>query len=76
MNLVEWLKAATIEREVGLLKALSQVPMPKKVPTEGSHHALYHSQLELPSECAAAWLHRMHAQRISGTMHEDSQLWL
>ena len=44
MNLVEWLKAASIDREVGLLKALSQVPMPKKVPTEGSHHALHHSQ--------------------------------
>lgn len=41
MNLVEWLKAASIEREAGLLKALSQVPMPKKVPTEGSHHAVY-----------------------------------
>lgn len=38
INLVEWLKAASIEREAGLLKALSQVPMPKKVPTEGAHH--------------------------------------
>ena len=42
MNLVEWLKAASIEREAGLLKALSQVPLPKKVPTEGSCHASSH----------------------------------
>lgn len=33
--LVSWLKAASIEREAGLLKALSQAPLPKKVPVEG-----------------------------------------
>ena len=37
-NLVEWLKAAAIDREAGLLKALSQAPLPKKVPTEGTQH--------------------------------------
>lgn len=35
-NLVEWLRAASIEREAGLLKALSQAPVPKKVPVEGT----------------------------------------
>lgn len=35
INLVEWLKAASIDREAGLLKALTQVPLPRKVPVEG-----------------------------------------
>ncbi len=35
-KLVEWLKAAAVDREAGLLKALSQAPLPKKVPTEGA----------------------------------------
>lgn len=47
INLVEWLKAASIEREAGLLKALSQVPMPKKVPVEGDPRSL-HCCLTMP----------------------------
>ena len=40
IRLVEWLRAASIEREVGLLKALSQAPVPKKVRSEGKSHLL------------------------------------
>lgn len=35
-KLVEWLKAGSIEREAGLLKALAQAPIPKKLPQEGT----------------------------------------
>ena len=34
-KLVEWLKAGSIEREAGLLKALAQAPLPKKLPSQG-----------------------------------------
>ncbi|DBB03841.1 TPA: hypothetical protein ACH3X1_012936 [Trebouxia sp. C0004] len=47
-NLVEWLKAAAIDREAGLLKALSQAPLPKKVPTEG--HPTKHTVSSKPEE--------------------------
>ena len=46
INLVEWLKAASIDREAGLLKALSQVPMPKKVPVEGTQRCDFDSCVE------------------------------
>lgn len=38
-KLVEWLKAGSTERETGLLKALAQAPIPKKLPpAEGATH--------------------------------------
>lgn len=34
-KLVGWLRAGSTERESGLLKALAQAPIPKKLPQDG-----------------------------------------
>lgn len=56
--LVDWLKAAAIDREAGLVKALSQAPLPKKVPIEGdtqlhqSDHKSVMAVNEQPLRCS------------------------